>query len=52
MDIRVKERSDGGRPVPTTARLTAGMFLDADGMIAQDGMKRGGLLLSLGKQIE
>jgi hypothetical protein len=44
MDIRAKERSDGGRTVPTTARLTAVMFLDADGMIAKDGMKIGGFI--------
>jgi len=44
MDIRAKERGDGGRPVPTTIRMTAVMFLDADGMIAKDGMKIGRLI--------
>ena len=44
MDIRSKERGDGGRTVPTIIRLTAGMFLDADGMIAKDGMKLGGFI--------
>jgi len=44
MDIRAKERGDGECTVPTTARLTAGMFLDADGMIAKDGMKMGGFI--------
>src|SRR5215470_7516969 len=42
MDIRAKERGDGGRTVPATARLTAVMFLNADGMIAKDSMKVGG----------
>src|SRR5215813_13835769 len=44
MDIRTKERGDGGRSVPTAGRMTTGMFLDADGMIAKDGMKLGGLI--------
>ena len=44
MDICPKERGDGGRPVPTTIRMTAVMFLDADGMIAKDGMKMGGFI--------
>ena len=44
MDIRAKERGDGRGTVPTTARLTAVMFLDADGMIAKDGMKIGGFI--------
>src|SRR5437763_16939700 len=34
MNIRSKERGDGGCTVPTAAGLTAVMFLDADGMIA------------------
>src|SRR5207302_3298271 len=41
MNIRAKERGDRGRTVPTAAGLTAVMFLDADGMIAKDGMKIG-----------
>jgi hypothetical protein len=44
MDIRSKERGDGGRSVPTAVRMTAGMFLEADGMIAKDGMKLGSLI--------
>ena len=44
MDIRAKERGDGGRTVPTTVRMTTVMFLDADGMIAKDGMKLGGFI--------
>ena len=44
MDIRAKERGDGGRSVPTAVRMTAGMFLEADGMIAKDGMKLGGFI--------
>ena len=45
MDIRSKERGDSGRTVPTTVRMTTVMFLDADGMIAKDGMKIGGFRL-------
>ena len=41
MDIRPKERFDGGRTVPVTVRLTAVMFLEADSMIAKDRMKTG-----------
>ena len=44
MDIRAKERGDGGRAVPTTVRMTAMMFLDTDGMIAKDRMKIGGFI--------
>ena len=44
MDIRPKERGDGGSTVPTTVRMTAVMFLDADGMIAKDRMKIGGFI--------
>ena len=44
MDIRSKERGDGGRTVPTTVGMTTMMFLDADGMIAKDGMKIGGFI--------
>ena len=44
MDIRSKERGDSGRTVPTTVRMTTVMFLDADGMIAKDGMKIGGFI--------
>jgi hypothetical protein len=44
MDIRAKERGDGGCTVPTTVRMTAVMFLDADGMIAKDRMKIGGFI--------
>jgi hypothetical protein len=44
VDIRPKERGDRGRSLPTTIRMTAGMFLDADGMIAKDGMKIGGFI--------
>src|SRR5215470_15292484 len=44
MDIRAKERGDGGRSVPTAFLMTAGMFLEADGMIAKDGMKLGGFI--------
>ena len=44
MDIRSKERGDGGRAVPTAVRMAAGMFLDADGMIAKDSMKLGGFI--------
>jgi len=44
MDIRSKERGDGGRTVPMTIRMTAVMFLDADGMITKDGMKLGGFI--------
>ena len=44
MNIRAKERGDRGRTVPTAAGLTAVMFLDADGMIAKDGMKIGGFI--------
>ena len=44
MDIRPKERCDGGRPVPTAVGLTAVMFLDANGMIAKDRMKIGGFM--------
>ena len=44
MDIRPKERCDGGSTVPTTVWMTAVMFLDADGMIAEDGMKIGGFI--------
>jgi hypothetical protein len=35
MDIRAKERGDGGRTVPPTIRMTAVMFLDADDVIAK-----------------
>ena len=41
MDIRPKERCDGGRTVPVTVRLTAVMFLEADSVIAKDRMKTG-----------
>src|SRR5215510_410411 len=34
MDVRPKERGDGGRTVPTTIRMTAVIFLDANGRIA------------------
>ena len=44
MDIRSKERWDGRSTVPTTVRMTAVMFLDADGMIAKDCMKIGGFI--------
>ena len=44
MDIRAKERGDGGCTVPTTVGMTTMMFLDADGMIAKDGMKIGGFI--------
>ena len=44
MDIRAKERGDGGRTVPTTVGLATAMFWDADGMIAKDGMKIGGFI--------
>jgi hypothetical protein len=44
MDIRSKERGDGGRTVPTTVELATAMFLDADGMIAKDGMKIGSFI--------
>ena len=44
MNIRAKERGDRGRTVPTAAGLTAVMFLDADGMIAKDGMKIGSFI--------
>ena len=44
MDIRPKDRFDGGRTVLTTVRLTAEMFLNADGMIAKDRMKIGGFV--------
>ena len=44
MDIRPKERGDRGRSLPTTRRMIAAMFLDADGMIAKDGMKIGGFI--------
>ena len=44
MDSRAKERGDGGRTVPTTVRMTAVMFLDADGMIAKDRMKTGSFI--------
>jgi hypothetical protein len=44
MDIRPKERGDGGRTMPTTVRMTAVMFLDTDGMIAKDSMKIGGFI--------
>jgi hypothetical protein len=44
VDIRPKERGDRGRSLPTTSRMTAAMFLDADGMIAKDGMKIGGFI--------
>jgi hypothetical protein len=44
MDIRPKERGDRRRSLPTTSRMIAAMFLDADGMIAKDGMKIGGFI--------
>ena len=44
MDIRPKERGDGGGTVPTTVRMTTVMFLDADSMIAKDRMKIGGFI--------
>jgi hypothetical protein len=44
MDIRPKERGDGGHTVPTTIRMTTVMFLDADSMIAKDRMKIGSFI--------
>src|SRR5215470_5915752 len=39
MDVRAKERGDGGRTVPRTTRITTVMFLDANDMIAKNRMK-------------
>ena len=44
MDIRAKERGDGGRTVPPTIRMTAVIFLDADDVIAKKCMKMGGFI--------
>ena len=44
MDVRAKERGDGGRTVPPTIRMTAVMFLEADDVIAKNCMKMGGLI--------
>ena len=44
MDGRPKERGEGGRTVPTTIRMTAVMFWDADDVIAKNCRTIGGCI--------